>query len=71
MLSTGIPSTLENWLGLCHATFGKDAVPTKFIEKKIEESPNGKDEEVVADEQQLLHALGQMFVHEMEGKDKS
>lgn len=68
MLSLGIPSTLGSWLGLCEATFGKESAPTKFIQKKIDESENGVDEEVVADERQLLHLLGKMFVNEMEGK---
>lgn len=68
MMSLGIPSTLGNWLGLCEATFGKDSAPVKFIQKKIEESTNGEDEEVVADERQLLHMLGKMFAHEMEGR---
>lgn len=68
MLSIGIPSTLGNWLGLCEATFGKDSAPTKFIQQKIDDSKNGADEEVIADERQLLHYLGQMFANEMEGR---
>lgn len=65
-LSLGIDSTLENWIGLASATFGKNSEPVKFLKKKAEESPNGLQEEVIADERQLLHVLGQMFVAEME-----
>lgn len=67
-LSLGIDSTLGNWLMLCKVTFGEDSAPTKFIEKKIAESPKGEQEEVIADERQLLMVLGKMLVDEMEGK---
>jgi hypothetical protein len=70
MLSLGIPSTLGNWLMLCQSLFGKDSKPTKFILQKIADSPNGEEEEVIADEKQLLHVLGNMFAEEMSEKQK-
>jgi hypothetical protein len=67
-LSLGVDSTLENWIGLASATFGKNSEPVKFLKKKADESPNGLQEEVIADEGQLLMVLGQMFVEEMNRK---
>lgn len=67
MLSTGEPSTLGNWLRLTEATFGKDSAPAKFLQAKIKDSQNGENEEVIADERQLLYVLGNMFLREQEG----
>lgn len=53
-LSTGDPSTLGTYLRLAEI-FGPKAV--EFIQKKIDESPNGADEEVIADESQMLLLL--------------
>ena len=56
-LSTGQPSTLGSYLTLCNVFFGEDSVQAKFINAKIASNPNGADEEVVADEQQMMHLL--------------
>lgn len=56
-LSTGDDSTLGNWLRLSIIFFGVDSPAVKFIERKIAASPNGKDEEVIADESQLIYLL--------------
>lgn len=56
-LSTGQDSTLGTYLKLCEVVFGKDSQQTRFIEKKISESPNGADEEVIAEESQMLYLL--------------
>lgn len=66
MLSLGIPSTLGNWLNLCNATFGEDSKPSEMFRKKILESSNGENEEVIADEGQLLMVCGKMFNEQME-----
>lgn len=53
-LSTGEDSTLgtyKKWAKI----FGPDAV--KFFEDKIKESPNGENEEVIADESQMMFLL--------------
>lgn len=66
MLSLGIPSTLENWINLCTAVFGANSAPTLYLVEQAKIS--GLDEEVLADESQLLHFLGGLFVEEQEGK---
>ena len=56
-LSTGQPSTLGSYLALCNAFFGPESVQAKFIRKKIAGTPNGADEEVVAEESQMMYLL--------------
>lgn len=60
MLSTGMPSTLENYKILIHIFFGKSSSQAKFIDKKISESALGGAEEVIADESQMLYLLKSM-----------
>lgn len=55
MLSIGIPSTLGNWFDLSNRFFGEDSKATAFIKEKLDEQ--GPDEEVVADEGQMLLLL--------------
>lgn len=62
MLSLGIPSTLSNWLMLCKATFGEESPATQLIKDKMAEQ--GEEQEVVADEGQLLMILGQMHLQQ-------
>ena len=57
-ISTGEPSTLGTYKKMCFL-FGKKA--EDFIQKKIDESPNGEDEEVIADERQMLQLLASMM----------
>jgi hypothetical protein len=57
MLSVGMPSTLGSYLKLCNLVFGADSPQTKFIQNKIDESPNKEDEEVIAEESQMLYLL--------------
>jgi hypothetical protein len=56
-LSTGMPSTLGSYLKLCNMFFGEESVQTKFITKKIASNPNGADEEVIAEESQMMYLL--------------
>ena len=57
-LSTGEDSILQTWRKIAYVFDGfKQGAATDFIDKKIEESPNGEFEEVVADESQLLMLL--------------
>jgi len=44
----------------CAAIFGEDSHATKFLDKKIEESPDGPNEIVVVAETQMVHLLGQL-----------
>ena len=57
-LSTGQESTLGEYKKLA-AMFGPKAV--KFIQDKIDASPQGEKEEVLADESQMMHLLGSMI----------
>ena len=60
-LSTGDDSTLGNYRKIASALFGEDSAPVVFLDKKIKESPNGMDEEVVVDESQVVYLLGNIF----------
>lgn len=66
-LSTGMPSTLGSYLKLCNMFFGEESVQTKFILEKIASNPNGADEEVIADEHQMMYLL---FNLPAEGSDE-
>jgi hypothetical protein len=57
-LSTGDPSTLGTYKKLA-VLFGTKA--QDFINTKIAESPNGEDEEVLADENQMMILLASML----------
>ena len=56
-LSTGQDSTLATYLKLCSIVFGKDSQQVKFIMDKIAVSPNGANEEVIAEESQMMYLL--------------
>lgn len=51
LLSTGVESTLGNYKKIAE-TFGEKAVA--FIDKKIANSLNGENEEVIAAESQMI-----------------
>ena len=59
-LSTGEDSTLGAHRRMAMAVFGKDSPAVKFLDKKIAESPHGEEEEVIADEGQMVALLGQL-----------
>ena len=56
-LSTGQDSTLGSYLKLCNIFFGEESEQTKFIIAKIASNPNGVDEEVIAEESQMMYLL--------------
>lgn len=56
-LSTGQDSTLGNYRLLTAAVFGKDSKAVAYLDKKIAESPNGENEEVIAEENQMISML--------------
>lgn len=62
-ISTGEPSTLKTYRKIAMFINANDTSSTgvKFIDNKIKESKNGENEEVVADETQMLFLLGQML----------
>ena len=61
-LSTGHDATLGNYLKLATAFFGEESKAVKFLNEKIAESPNGENEEVAADETQMVYLLGTMAI---------
>lgn len=56
-LSTGKDSTLGNWIEMSAAVFGEDSEATKFLAIKVEVVNKGLDEEVIANEYQLIMVL--------------
>lgn len=51
------PMTLGDWLRFAVFAYGKDSAATRYLERKIEESPHGPDETVLADTVQMLMLL--------------
>ncbi len=60
-LSTGHDSTLGSWRDLCAATFGETSPQTKFWDEKISTHEKGRDEEVIAEESQVLYLMGTLI----------
>jgi len=59
-LSTGADSTLGNYRKLAAVAFGPASDAVEYLDRKIGESPNGEDEEVLADESQMIYLLAKM-----------
>ncbi len=59
-ISTGEPSTLGTYKKIAKF-FGEAA--EAFIQQKIDESTKGEDEEVIADERQMLYLLANVGKH--------
>lgn len=57
-ISTGEPNTLGTYKKIALAiSGGRETEATRFMDKKIEESPQGENEIVLADERQMLILL--------------
>ena len=56
-LSTGDDATLGNYRKMAVVFWGEDSGAVKFLDVKIAGSPNGADEEVLADETQMVQVL--------------
>lgn len=59
-LSTGDDATLGNYLKMTRLVWGDDSKQVEFLTEKIDKSPHGKDEEVLADESQMLVLLASL-----------
>jgi len=71
-LSTGEDSTLGNHRKMAVAVWGNDSKAVKFLNDKIAESPNGENEEVIADEVQMVFLLRSiMYGSEQETPNQS
>ena len=55
MLSTGDPSTLGSYMKMTKLLMGEKAVA--FLQEKIDGSPDGEDEMVIAEETQVIQLL--------------
>lgn len=49
--------TLGDYRRFAAFAYGENSKATEYLDRKIEESPNGADEQVVADEVQMLVLL--------------
>ena len=58
-ISTGEPSNLETYrnIALALSLQNENSKAVKFIDKKIQESPNKEKEEVTADEREVIHLI--------------
>ncbi len=56
-LSTGQDATLGNYRTLAAAFWGEASGAVKFLDAKIAGSPGGENEEVLADEAQMIQVL--------------
>lgn len=61
------PNTLGYHRMFVVALFGEDSKALTFLDKKIAESPNGADEEVMIAESQMVYLLGQIHLGLAEG----
>lgn len=59
-LSTGQDSTLGNYRDMSAEFFGENSPQVKFLDEKIADDPNGRNGEVIADEDQVIYLLGSM-----------
>jgi len=50
-------STLKYHRDMAVAVFGEESSAVKYLDKKIAESPNGPNEEVLVDERQIVFML--------------
>lgn len=56
-LSTGDDATLGNYKKLATVFFGPDSKAVEFLDDKIAKSPNGENEEIIANEGQMVYLL--------------
>ncbi|MCY1251227.1 hypothetical protein D9M72_649620 [compost metagenome] len=61
-LSTGHPSTLGSYLDICNQFGLKGAAA--FFEKKVADSPLGRDEEILTDESQMMQLIASLSSRE-------
>ena len=49
--------TLDDYRRFAVFTFGKNSKPVEFLDRRIKESPNGADEQVLAEPHQMIMLL--------------
>ena len=66
-ISTGESANLEIYRNIALALTGnKNSKLVKFIDKKIQESPNKEKEEVIADEREVIHLILTLIKEELD-----
>ena len=67
-ISTGEPSNLETYrnIALALSLQNENSKAVKFINKKIQESPNKEKEEVIADERQMMYLILTLIKEELD-----
>lgn len=61
-ISTGEPSTLGTYREIAVGLYGEESEAVKYLDERIATSPNGADEEVIADEGQVMYLLAQLYL---------
>lgn len=57
LLSTGKPSTLGTYRDFCADIYGSHSPSTEYFNRKIKQAPNGRREEVLQDEGQVVQLV--------------
>ena len=66
-ISTGESAILEIYRNIALALTGNEnSKAVKFIDKKIQESPNKEKEEVIADEREVIHLILTLIKEELD-----
>ena len=67
-INTGEPSNLETYrnIALALSLQNENSKAVKFIDKKIQESPNKEKEEVIADEREVIHLILTLIKEELD-----
>ena len=67
-ISTGEPANLETYrnIALALSLQNENSKAVKFIDKKIQESPNKEKEEVIADERQMMYLILTLIKEELD-----
>ena len=66
-ISTGESANLEIYRNIALVLTGnKNSKAVKFIDKKIQESPNKEKEEVIADEREVIHLILTLIKEELD-----
>lgn len=68
-ISTGEPSNLKTYRNIAIIiSGGEDTKAVKFLDKRIAESPRGENEEVLADESQMIYLIMKLTQEELKEK---
>ena len=63
------PETLGEYFDICKSMFGEDSSATKLMSKKIDKSPNGREEKVVISDYQMRYLLFNLVKGDIDNGD--